>query len=117
MAYCNAKVEVRFPSNLHSFPFYFFAAEEVSKRFKNMKETFASNHRKVRESQKKCSGKGAAETFSPSWFLYKYLQHLVKTCAQADSESNLSAPVDSEDSNSLSPLTHYYDVTMQVRLQ
>lgn len=47
---------------------YFFPAKEIDARFRAMKTTFSSNHRKVAKS--KSSGSGAADVFTPSWIHY-----------------------------------------------
>ncbi|XP_071580750.1 uncharacterized protein [Temnothorax nylanderi] len=67
-------------------------AEIVAKRWKNMKETFMKNLAKVKECKNKNSGNGADDGFKPTWYLYKRLLFLMKTCAQAESKSNLPSP-------------------------
>lgn len=94
-----------------------------------MRETFSSNLRKVRESQRKCSGSSFEDVFVPTWFLYKYLLYLVKTCAQAESKSNLDCPQNKQDltqtfetievaitENSVQPVqpSIYFDESLQV---
>ncbi|XP_052125402.1 transcription factor Adf-1-like [Frankliniella occidentalis] len=65
------------------------ATEEWAvKRWKSMKDTFHDNHRRVRESKR--SGVSTDEIVKPTWYLYKYLTYLIKTCAQAISSSNLT---------------------------
>jgi hypothetical protein len=60
----------------------------IQHRFKNMRDTFMSNYRKVKESKR--SGMSATDVYVSKWYLYKELEFLEKTCAQAQSTSNIS---------------------------
>ncbi|KAK3908910.1 Transcription factor Adf-1 [Frankliniella fusca] len=62
-------------------------ASTLAGRWKNIRETFTSNMKRIRESKR--SGVGAADVYVPKWPLFKYLDFLKKTCNQADSESNI----------------------------
>ncbi|KAK3929682.1 Transcription factor Adf-1 [Frankliniella fusca] len=57
--------------------------------FKNLKDTFMQNLRKVRESTR--SGVGTDSVYKPKWFLWDAMQFLKKTCAQSESTSNMPA--------------------------
>ncbi|KYN02342.1 hypothetical protein ALC62_06836 [Cyphomyrmex costatus] len=48
-----------------------------------------TNLRKERESKNRCSGKSPEEIYKPKWVLYDRLKFLIKSCAQAESLSNL----------------------------
>ncbi|KAJ1523129.1 hypothetical protein ONE63_001022 [Megalurothrips usitatus] len=93
--------------------------DDVCKRFKNMRETFQANHRKVREQANKCSGSGTDDMFRPSWFLYRYLVYLAKTCAQAESTSNIAEAEheseinDGASTSTSAPVNMYFDETLQ----
>ncbi|XP_011687032.1 PREDICTED: uncharacterized protein LOC105449474 [Wasmannia auropunctata] len=67
-----------------------FTGDIVYKRFQNMESTFRANERRIRESQTRCSGKGADEIYKPKWEYYDMLLFLKKTCTQSDSIDNLS---------------------------
>lgn len=54
-----------------------------------MKQTFMTNLRKEHESRKRCSGKSPEEIYKPNWVSYDRLKFLKKSCAQAESLSNL----------------------------
>ncbi|XP_071642179.1 uncharacterized protein [Temnothorax longispinosus] len=90
---------------------FLFTAEIVAKRWKNMKETFMKNLAKFKECKNKNSGNGADDGFQPTWYLYKRLLFLMKTCAQAESESNLPNPPLSATSSDTDLAFHniYYD--------
>lgn len=77
-----------------------FTADMVLHRFISMKQTFMTNYRKERESKGRCSGKSPEEIYKPKWILYEKLKFLRKTCAQADSLSNLQSPLNISNSNS-----------------
>ncbi|KAK3911560.1 Transcription factor Adf-1 [Frankliniella fusca] len=70
----------------------------IQHRFKNMRDTFMSNYRKVKESKR--SGMSATDVYVPKWYLYKELEFLEKTCAQAQSTSNISMQSGPSTSNS-----------------
>ncbi|XP_011686399.1 PREDICTED: uncharacterized protein LOC105449099 [Wasmannia auropunctata] len=65
----------------------------VQHRFTSMKQTFVTNFRKERESQKRCSGKSSEDIYKPKWALYGRLKFLKKSCVQAESTSNLQTPI------------------------
>lgn len=65
-----------------------------------MKQTFMTNYRRERESKGRSSGKSPEEIYKPKWILYEKLKFLRKTCAQADSLSNLQSPLNISNSNS-----------------
>lgn len=93
---------------------YAFAGDSVADRWKNMKKTFMSNHKKVRESKNKCSGTDEDGIYVPKWHLYKKLPFLEKACVQADSSSNLPVVL-SERAMSTEPvLPIYFDENLQV---
>lgn len=82
-----------------------------------MKETFMKNLAKVKECKNKSSGNGADDGFQPTWYLYKRLLFLMKTCAQTESESNLFPSQPSSAICSDTDLTFhniYYDENIQV---
>lgn len=96
----------------------------VKKRFLNIKDTFMDNHRKVRESKQRCSGKSPDEIYTPKWSLYNNLLFLLKTVAQSESFSNLELLSDSQYESALTSPTLveeteqlinvYYDENIQV---
>lgn len=65
----------------------------MSLRFKNMKDTFMANLRKVREFQKKHSGAGTTDKYTPKWPLFTVLKYLEKTNPQVKSTSNIPAMI------------------------
>lgn len=78
----------------HSYYVFFFIliADMVLHHFTSMKQTFMTNYRKERESKGRSSGKSPEEIYKPKWILYEKLKFLRKSCAQADSPSNLQSP-------------------------
>lgn len=86
-----------------------FTGELAKKKFKDLKENFAKNLRKVREAHNKCSGSGRDEMYKPTWPVYEYLLYLQKACAQAESVSNIDSPT----SQSVQIETMYFDENLQ----
>ncbi|XP_034250199.1 uncharacterized protein LOC117650723 [Thrips palmi] len=76
-----------------------FTDEMLSNRWKSMRESFADNWNRLKESKRKCSGNGADDGYKPKWKLWSKLQFLIKTCMQSDSFSNL--PAENYNPNSL----------------
>lgn len=99
-----------------------FAGDSVADRWKNIKQTFMNNHKKVRESKNKCSGADGDGIYVPKWHLYKKLLFLEKACVQAESSSNLPTVQSQQTSQqaihlyqSTEPvLPIYYDENLQV---
>lgn len=98
----------------------------VKKRFLNMKDTFMDNHRKIKESKQRCSGKSPDEIYTPKWSMYNHLLFLLKTVAQAESFTNLDPSYESQYESAPTSLTlmeetqedtqqlMYYDENLQV---
>lgn len=70
---------------------HIFTADIVQQRFASMRHTFMTNYRKEQESKRRCSGKGTEEIYKPKWVLYERLKFLKRTCAQANTLSNLQS--------------------------
>ncbi|KYN19319.1 hypothetical protein ALC57_08346 [Trachymyrmex cornetzi] len=72
----------------------------VSQRFKNIKDTFSRNLKTMKESKR--SGTGTDNIYKPKWHMFERLMFLKKTCAQANSVSNIpSMQLDAVTSNSI----------------
>lgn len=69
--------------------FCLFTVDVLAKRFKNIRDTFRDNLKRVNEFKKKCSGAGAGDSFQPTWHLWSSVQFLRKTFAVAPGDSNL----------------------------
>lgn len=59
----------------------------LSNRFKNIRETYTTNLRKVESSRR--SGIATTDVFKPTWHLYEYLDYLRNPSKQAGSSSNI----------------------------
>lgn len=99
-----------------------------------MRESFADNWNRLKESKRKCSGNGADDGYKPKWKLWSKLQFLIKTCMQSDSFSNLPTEISNPDpliqleieqsvhcsakdlsqSGSLEPLSIFFDPHLKV---
>ncbi|XP_012522684.1 uncharacterized protein LOC105828745 [Monomorium pharaonis] len=91
-----------------------FTSDSVADRWKNIKQTFMSNHKKVRESKNKCSGADGDGIYAPKWHLYNKLLFLEKACVQAESSSNLEPAVWNERAtNTESMVSIYFDENLQ----
>lgn len=91
----------------------------VKNRFLNMKDTFIENHRKVRKSKQRCSGKSPEEIFKPRRILYSHLQFLQKAVAQSKIISKFAGSSQEVSSVSksielITPIEMYYDEMSQV---
>ncbi|XP_077279211.1 uncharacterized protein LOC143906811 [Temnothorax americanus] len=91
-----------------------FTSDSVADRWKNIKQTFMSNHKKVRESKNKCSGADGDGIYVPKWHLYKKLFFLEKACVQAESSSNLPVIQSQTAMNTELVLPVYYDENLQM---
>lgn len=96
------------------------AGGDCCARFKNLKDTFMRNLRKVQES--KTSGSGTDDLYKPKWNLFSNLKFLQKTCVQTGSVSNIETQPSSDSSQTtivdLEAQSQvagvYYDETLQV---
>ncbi|KAJ8678217.1 hypothetical protein QAD02_014004 [Eretmocerus hayati] len=66
------------------------AGDQVSQRFKTIKETYSDNYRKVKDS--KHSGCGTEDVYKPKWFLWLHVQFLEKVCDMGESVCNIPQP-------------------------
>ncbi|KAJ8685503.1 hypothetical protein QAD02_021296 [Eretmocerus hayati] len=64
--------------------------DQVSQRFKKIKETYSDNYRKVKDSKR--SGCGTDDVYKPKWFSWPHVQFLEKVCDMGESVCNIPQP-------------------------